>query len=444
MREEASISSSYTQRATVAHPMSDQAAIPELAPDEPGAMPAAGPEGRCVALAMSGGGARAAYQMGVLRGVMRAHPEFAPTILTGVSAGAINAGYLANHNGSFTEAVSGLGRLWRQLRTEHVFNVTGPSVAKTSLTWARRLLSGGSKSSRNAQALLDATPLRELLEREMVNHGGLVTGIDTNIAAGRLDAVAITSSSYTTGQSVTWVQGRDVEGWDRPNRRAVQTRIGPEHVLASASLPFFFPAVKVNHPAIGEGWYGDGGIRLTAPLSPALHLGARKILAVSTRYGRTAAEADKPAIDDYPPPAQILGVLMNAIFLDLLDQDAQVLRRINKLLEAWPDGKPGPDPHAGFRPVKLLVLRPSQDLAKLASEFETNLPPTFRFLMRGLGVRETRSPDWLSMLLFEPEYIGLLTEIGEADAAARADEVIEFLEADECQAERAAGVQKIL
>lgn len=410
--------------------MSDQAAIPHLAPDEPSRMPVPGPVGRGLALAMSGGGARAAYQMGVIRGIMCNHPEFAPTILTGVSAGAINAAYLANHIGSFTEAVSGLGRLWRHLRTEHVFHVTGPSIARSGLGWARRLLSGGSKSSRKAQALLDATPLRELLERELRSGDGLVTGIDTNIASGRLDAVSITASSYTTGQSVTWVQGRDVEAWDRPNRRAVQTQIGPEHVMASTSLPFFFPAVQVSHPQFGDAWYGDGGIRLTAPLSPALHLGARKILAVSTRYGRSAEEADKPLIDDYPPPAQILGVIMNSIFLDLLDQDAQVLRRINTLLEAWPDGKPGPDPHAGFRPVKLLVLRPSQDLAGLATEFEPNLPPMFRFLMRGLGVRETRSPDWLSMLLFEPEYISRLMEVGEADATARADDVAEFLAAD--------------
>lgn len=385
-----------------------------------------------MALAMSGGGARAAYQMGVIRGIVRRHPEFAPTILTGVSAGAINAAYLANHIGSFTEAVSGLGRLWRQLRTEHVFQVTGPGVARSTFSWARRLLSGGSKPSRRAQALLEASPLRELLERELGNRDGLFTGIDTNISSGRLDALSITATSYTTGQSVTWVQGRDVEAWDRPNRRAVQTKIGAEHVMASASLPFFFPAVQVNHPVIGDAWYGDGGIRLTAPLSPALHLGARKILAVSTRYARSAREADRPLIDDYPPPAQILGLLMNAIFLDLLDQDAQVLRRINSLLEAWPDGKPGPHAHAGFRPVRLLVLRPSQDLGRLATEYEHNLPSTFRFLMRGLGVRETRSPDWLSMLLFEPEYMSRLTEIGEADAATRADEVAEFLAADDC------------
>ncbi|MDX1438970.1 MAG: patatin, partial [Rubricoccaceae bacterium] len=250
------------------------------------------------------------------------------------------------------------------------------------------------------------------------------------IAAGRLDAFAITTTSYSTGQSVTWVQGSDVDTWDRPNRRAVRADVGVDHVLASASLPFFFPAVPIRHATIGDGWYGDGGIRLTAPLSPALHLGAKKILAVSTKYGRTAEEADVPVIDAYPPPAQILGVLMNAIFLDLLDRDAQVLRRINRLLETR-ELPPGVevDP-AGFRKVKLLVLRPSTDLAKLASQFEPTLPSSFRFLMRGLGVRETRSPDWLSMLLFEPGYLRLLIEIGEADAEARADQVAEFLEND--------------
>jgi NTE family protein len=121
---------------------------------------------------------------------------------------------------------------------------------------------------------------------------------------------------------------------------------------------------------------------------------------------------------------------MNAIFLDLLDRDAQVLRRINALLASWPDGQPGPAPHAGFRPVGLLVLRPSRDLAKLAGGYEPTLPPAFRFLMRGLGVGETRSPDWLSMLLFEPDYLRLLVEIGEADAEAQADEIAAFLDAE--------------
>ncbi|NNF58048.1 MAG: patatin [Rhodothermaceae bacterium] len=410
--------------------MPDPPPVAHLAPDEPARTPTPGPIGRGLALAMSGGGARAAYQVGVLRGLLRRFPRFAPTILTGVSAGAINASFLANCSDPFPGAVDGLSGLWQRLRTEHVFDTSGPGVARTGLKWAGRLVSGGAKGSRREQGLLDINPLRQLLQRELGCDDQDLNGIAENVRNERLDAFALTTTSYSTGQSITWVTGRDVEAWDRPNRRAVQTNICVEHILASAALPFFFPAIPISHPKIGDGWYGDGGIRLTAPLSPAIHLGARKILAVSTRYGRTAAEADVPAIDAYPPPAQILGVLMNAIFLDLLDQDAQVLRRINGLLESWPDGHPGPDPHAGFRPIRLLVLRPSRDLAKLASDFEPKLPPTFRFLMRGLGSGETRSPDWLSMLLFEPEYLRLLVEIGEADAEARADEIGAFL-ADE-------------
>ena len=402
--------------------------VPDLAPDEPDQETTPGPEGRGLALVMSGGGARAAYQAGVLRGLLRRYPSFAPTILTGVSAGAINAAYLANATGSFEQAAQGLSALWSGLHTADVFNTTRRGVARTGLRWARRLFSGGALASRSERGILDIEPLRALLRRELKCNGEPAAGIADNLASGRLDAFALTTTSYTTGQSITWVQGRDVEAWDRPNRRSVQTDVGVEHILASSALPFFFPAIHLAHNLVGEGWYGDGGIRLTAPLSPALHLGARKVLAVSTRYGRTAAEADQPAIDTYPPPAQILGVLMNAIFLDLLDRDAQVLRRINKLLEAWPDGQPGPHAHAGFRPVRLLVLRPSQDLAKLAGDFEPTLPPSFRFMFRGLGVSETRSPDWLSMLLFEPDYLRLLIELGEADAEARADEIAAFLE----------------
>jgi NTE family protein len=374
---------------------------------------------------MTGGGARAAYQVGVLRGILRCFPSFAPSILTGVSAGGINAAYLANSTAPFAEALEGLSAMWERLRTEHVFDTSGPSAARTALRWGQRLLSGGAPASRRERGLLDVRPLRQLLRDELCCAGGPIAGIAENVGNGRLDAFALTTTSYTTGQSITWVQGRDVEAWDRPSRRAVHAEVTADHVLASCALPFFFPAIFLPHPAFGDGWYGDGGIRLTAPLSPALHLGARKIVAINTRYARTTAEADQPDIDAYPPPAQVLGVLMNAIFLDLLDQDARVLTRINRLIERCPDG--GPGAHAGFRPVRLLVLRPSRDVAKLASGYEPTLPPTFRFFMRGLGVGETRSPDWLSMLLFEPAYIRALVEIGEADAEAQADEIAAFL-----------------
>ncbi len=173
-----------------------------------------------------------------------------------------------------------------------------------------------------------------------------------------------------------------------------------------------------------EEYFGDGGLRLSAPLSPAIHLGAEKILAISTRYNRTAAEARLPEVTGYPPPAQVLGVLLNSVFLDLLDQDALRLERLNHLLEKLPPGERG-----DLRPVKLLVLRPSVDLGRLANEFEPQLPKTFRFLTRGLGTRQTKSPDFLSMVLFQPDYIGRLIELGESDAESRASEIDAFIRA---------------
>ena len=187
--------------------------------------------------------------------------------------------------------------------------------------------------------------------------------------------------------------------------------------MASAALPLFFPAIDVD-----GAWYGDGGIRLTAPLSPAVHLGARRIMAVSTRYARSRQEADMPMVAGYPPPAQVVGVLLNAVFLDLLDNDALRLDQINELLDHLP-----PQARDGLRHIDLLILRPSQDLGRLANEYENDLPRTFRFLTRGLGSRETRSNDMLSLLMFQPDYIARLIELGETDARARASAVEAFL-----------------
>jgi NTE family protein len=217
------------------------------------------------------------------------------------------------------------------------------------------------------------------------------------------------------------VQTRDdcrIEAWERPQRKSVTCRLAVEHVMASASLPFFFPAVEVD-----SGWYGDGGIRLTAPLSPAVHLGAKRIIAVSTRYARSRDEADRPVISGYPPPAQVAGVLYNAIFLDQLDGDALELRRINDLIARLPDSQ-----RNGFRHIDLLLLRPSVDLGRLANEYEPELPRPFRFLTRGLGTRETRSNDMLSLVMFQGDYVRRLIDLGEADAAARIADIRRFLE----------------
>ena len=173
---------------------------------------------------------------------------------------------------------------------------------------------------------------------------------------------------------------------------------------------------------LGKAWYGDGGIRLVAPLSPALHLGARRVLAISTRYERSNTEAESPSIEGYPPPAQVMGALMNSIFLDLLDHDAIRVERLNRLLASLPE-----DRREGLAEVELLTLRPTVDLGRLASKFEAKLPRAFRFLTRGLGTRETRSADLLSLVLFQPDYLRLLMDIGHADAQARAGEIEAFL-----------------
>ena len=369
---------------------------------------------------LSGGGARAAYQVGLLRVLAREFPDFVPGILTGVSAGGINAAYLAACQDPFATKVEQLADVWAGLSIEDVFRVDLRDLTSRTLRWGGRLLAGGSYPVTPARSMVDTAPLRDLLARLLATDGAEIPGINQSLQAGWLRAFALTASSYTTGQSVTWVQTREdcsIQTWERPQRKSVTCRLSIDHVMASASLPFFFPAVEI------EGrWYGDGGIRLTAPLSPAVHLGASRIIAVSTRYARSREEADRPAITSYPPPAQVAGVLYNAIFLDQLDGDALELQRLNGLIAQLPASK-----RNGLRHIDLLMLRPSIDLGRLANEYEPALPRPFRFLTRGLGTRETRSNDMLSLVMFQSDYVKRLIELGEADAAARLDDVRQFL-----------------
>jgi NTE family protein len=369
---------------------------------------------------LTGGGARAAYQVGFLRLIAREFPDLVPGILTGVSAGGINAAYLAARQEPFPDKVEHLAQVWAGLRIDDVFRVDLRDLTSRTVRWGSRLLGGGRHPLTLARSLVDTAPLRTLVTRLLNADGSDVEGIAKSLEAGWLRAIALTASSYTTGQSVTWVQTRDecrIEEWERPQRKSVGCRLGVEHVMASASLPFFFPAVEVD-----GSWYGDGGIRLTAPLSPAVHLGATRIIAVSTRYARSRDEADRPAIAGYPPPAQVAGVLYNAIFLDHLDGDALEMRRINDLIARLP-----PSDRDGLRPIELLMLRPSVDLGRLANEYEAELPRPFRFLARGLGTRETRSNDMLSLVMFQGDYIRRLLDLGEADATARIEEIRGFL-----------------
>jgi NTE family protein len=366
-----------------------------------------------LALVLSGGGARGAYQAGVLRGIGRRLPELRVPILVGVSAGAINTVFLAAHPAPLGEASAALCEIWRGLETANVFRVDSPSLIKVFTGWAARLSTGGWAAAPKVRGLVDATPLRKLIEDNTATVDGEFVGIGHNLEGGLLHAVAITTLNYSTGQTVTWVQGADIAPWRRPRHRSFRSRLTVDHVLASAALPLFFPAVR-----LGDAWHGDGGVRLDAPLSAALRLGATRILAISPRYEQSEEEANRRKISGYPPPAQILSHLMNAIFLDVIDRDASQLALLNRLILPLPAEQRG-----GLRPVDIQVLRPSEDLGLLAAAYEPRLPPAFRYLTRSLGTRETTTPDFLSMLMFQPDYLTRLLEIGEHDAEARIEDV---------------------
>lgn len=370
-------------------------------------------------LMLGGGGARGAYQAGVLRGIAARFPHLAFPILTGISAGAVNTIHLAAHEGTLTEAADNLIALWLALSPDRVYDVRPAPLLRNTFSWGRRLMSGGIATGREPmRGMCNTDPLRTYLNLSLAHDAdGTLPGIGRNLDRGTLKAVALSATSYTTGQSVTWVEGRDVDLWQRPQRRTEAAKLTIEHVMASSALPMLFPAVKV-----ADEWYGDGGVRLTAPLSPALHLGASRILTISTRYLRTRAEADKPLTAGYPPPAQVLGVLYNAVFLDLIDEDILRLRKVNHLLKHVPS-----DEREKMRIVDIFVLRPSRDLGKLAREFEPRLPGLFRYLTRGLGTTRTSSPDIISLILFQVDYLKRLIEIGEEDALAQGDAIEAFL-----------------
>jgi NTE family protein len=369
-----------------------------------------------LALVMSGGGARAAYQVGFLSAIADAAPDFRPQIVTGVSAGAINAAFFGARRGTFGHLCGDLAALWRGLRAEDVMDASATSMSRLAIKWGLRLATGGRYRGRGLRSLIDTAPLRRFLMGALDSKDGSLPGIAEKIEAGELDALALTASSYTSGGTVTFCQGRSVKDWERPNRRSRQVALTVEHVMASSSLPLFFPAIQLD-----DGWYGDGGIRLTAPLSPAVHLGAQRILAISTRTSNpvfTPAGADAP----YPPPSQIGSSLMNAVFLDQFDGDALRLATTNDLINRLPEADRG-----GLRPIDLQVFRPSQDLGRLANDYEARLPKALRFMTRGTGTLETRSNDFLSMIMFQHDYVARLIEIGETDARAKMPALLRFL-----------------
>jgi NTE family protein len=369
-------------------------------------------------LVLTGGGARAAYQVGALRALAElfGNGPLPFPVVCGVSAGAINGSSLAAEADDFPRAVKHLADTWLSLTPEHVYRTDALSLVSIGSGWFRGLTAGGTQPPRRYNHLLDTSPLRELLGREIP-----FEAIRENVARGLVRGVAISATNYETGTSVTFFDGApEMKPWARSRRMGVKTPITLDQVMASASIPIFFPPVEV-----GGSWFGDGGVRLTAPMSPALHLGADRVLVIGIRHPRTAEETvviNEAAQRDDLPLSQILGVLMNAVFLDSLEPDIERVERVTEMLDTIQ--RPA-DSH--LRPVRILLLQPSQDLAALASDQVMRFPRTLRFLLKGLGVSQKGGSDLLSYLAFEQQYIERLVTLGYDDTRARFEEIREFL-----------------
>ena len=367
------------------------------------------------ALVLSGGGARGAYQVGVLRQIARQHPEFSFPIITGVSAGAINAAFIASHREDMAEATEQLAQRWSTLSTSAVMRTDVPSLLGNALRIAGTMATGGSRIAPPTRGLVDTKPLRRFLETLVKPEN-----IEANIRDGRLQALAVSATSYRTGDSITFVQGSpETVMWNRFRRQSRADRIGVDHVLASAAIPLFFPAWRVE----GE-YFGDGSLRQPYPLAPAVHLGADRVLAVSSRFTNTT-QVDDSKPGPYPSTARILGLMLNSIFLDQLDADAERLERVNQLLQRV---EPKQRWRLPEREVELLVLRPSRDIGRMAALYERKLPRALRHLVRGLGTRRGSGSDLLSYLLFVPEFLSDLIALGERDADLNRARISRFME----------------
>jgi NTE family protein len=377
-----------------------------------------GANGGRLGIVLSGGGARAAYQVGVLSAIGERVPELAFSIVTGVSAGAINALYLAAHAGSFRNAVEQLRGEWLRLSPPQVYDVRPMSLGRSAVRAAFNTALRRERMPASLRGLMHMGPLRTFLS-ECID----LEGIRRNIDSGRLRAVGLSATSYATGDTVTFVDGvDDVEMWRRYRRLAVRATLSIDHLMASAAIPIVFPAIRV-----GNAYYGDGSLRQSAPLAPVIHLGATKILAIAMRSRPTTtfagAERRTPA---YPSPAEVLGTLLHSVFLDALDADAERLLRVNDLLESLPPETRLVEP---LRPIQLSMVRPSRDVGAMASGLEPRLSLLPRLALRSLGGDQVRSSGLLSYLLFEPEYTGLLMELGYEDVGKQWGDIARFLEA---------------
>ncbi len=372
-----------------------------------------------VGLVLAGGGARAAYQVGVLKALAEILPPDCPNpfpILCGSSAGAINATTLAIYATRFQEGVRRLAFVWQNFHVHQVFRTDAAAVLTNSLRWFAAITFGG-LGRQNPLALLDRTPLRQLLNQTLP-----IQKIQESINAGALHALSVTASGYESGESVTFFQGASsLTPWRRARRVGSATNIRVDHLMASSAIPFLFSAEKINRE-----YFGDGSMRQMAPISPALHLGADRVMVIGVRQDDGSVPVRVEA-KEYPSLAQIAGHVLSSIFLDSLEADIERLRRINKTISLIPAHHLR-EGGITLRKVDVLVISPSEDLEKIAARHAHDLPWTIRSLLYSLGAFNRRGSNLISYLLFEKPFCRDLIKLGYKDAMHRQEEILRFLE----------------
>jgi len=379
-------------------------------------------------LVMTGGGARGAYQAGVLQRIgklknVRARGNPFP-IIGGASAGAINGCALAAGSDDFSAVTDTIAQLWSELKPSDVFRCDLRTQAQNSLTWIIDLSFGGILGGGNAHSLLDAAPLRHYLASHVD-----CSRIDANIKRGHLYALAVSATNYNSGKSYLFIQGKKGHPmWNRSRRVTLATKITIDHVCASAAIPLVFRPVKLQ-TAQGTAFFGDGCVRLQQPLSPVVRLGAGRILAIGVRCEKL--EHQEEAADPRDPSlAQIMGVLFNVMFLDHLATDIEHLERLNQLLRNGRISQSGADGCERMRPLQTLLITPSVDLSDLAEEHQKDMPYLIQYFVNSLGRDAASCADLMSYLLFTSKFTRDLIEIGYTDADDRADEIEDFLNQD--------------
>lgn len=379
---------------------------------------------KVLGLAMTGGGARGAYQAGVLKRIgeiKRVQASANPfPIIGGASAGAVNGSALAAGSNEFSTTTKILADLWANIKPGDVFRCDFASQAHNSLIWILDLSFGGVLGGGNARSLLDATPLRYFLKKHLD-----CDRIQDNIKRGHLYALAISATNYASGNGYLFIQGaKGHPMWNRSRRITLSTKITVEHVCASAAIPLVFQPVRLETPR-GTAFFGDGCMRLQQPLSPVIRLGAEKILAIGVRGERSRQEE---APDRNPPSlAHVMGVLFNVMFLDHLATDVEHLERLNQLLSSGQVSAADFERCERMRPVSALLVTPSMNLTEVAAEHQREMPYLIQYFVNGLGRDEASCSALMSYLLFTPKYTRELLNLGYRDADKRIDEIEDYL-----------------